>query len=142
MAVLEQVGLAGPRRAGEAALPTASGARWRSAWRSRPAALLFLDEPTSGLGADGTARLAALIRSAQARVTIVIIEHDMRFLFELADRISVIHWGQVIAEGTPGAAANKWVSARSALGSWRMMLEVRGASRPSTARRRRCSASR
>ena len=40
----------------------------------------------------------------------------MRFLFELADRISVIHWGQVIAEGTPEALkANKWV-ARSALG--------------------------
>jgi len=46
----------------------------------------------------------------------VMIEHDMRFLFELADRISVVHWGQVIAENTPAALmANKWV-ARSALG--------------------------
>ena len=35
------------------------------------------------------------------------IEHDMDFLFELADRISVIHWGQVIAEGTPGRAAGQ-----------------------------------
>jgi ABC-type branched-subunit amino acid transport system ATPase component len=37
-------------------------------------------------------------------VTLVVIEHDMRFLFGLADRISVVHWGQVIARGTPGAA--------------------------------------
>jgi len=46
----------------------------------------------------------------------VIIEHDMRFLFRIADRISVIHWGQVIAEGTPNElSTNKWVK-RSALG--------------------------
>jgi multidrug efflux pump subunit AcrB len=44
--------------------------------------------------------------------TIVIIEHDMRFLFALADRISVIHWGQIVAEGTPAELrANKWVQA-------------------------------
>jgi branched-chain amino acid transport system ATP-binding protein len=42
----------------------------------------------------------------------VVIEHDMRFLFGLADTISVIHWGQVIAQGTPEELrANKWVQA-------------------------------
>jgi len=52
----------------------------------------------------------------RARYTICLIEHDMRFLFELADTISVIHWGQVITEGTPAElTSNKWV-ARSALG--------------------------
>ncbi len=78
--------------------------------------ILFLDEPTSGLGAEATRSLATLIGRLRSRYTIVMIEHDMRFLFDLADRISVIHWGQVIAEDTPAALqANKWV-ARSALG--------------------------
>jgi branched-chain amino acid transport system ATP-binding protein len=79
--------------------------------------MLFLDEPTAGLGADGTARLAELIASLRRSVTLVVIEHDMRFLFGLADRISVIHWGQVIAEGTPDELrANTWVQ-RSNLGT-------------------------
>ena len=78
--------------------------------------LLFLDEPTAGLGAEGTARLADLVREIKRDLTIVIIEHDMRFLFGLADEISVIHWGQVIARGTPAALrANPWVR-RSNLG--------------------------
>jgi branched-chain amino acid transport system ATP-binding protein len=78
--------------------------------------LLFLDEPTAGMGAEGTARLAELILEIKAGLTIVIIEHDMRFLFRLADRISVIHWGQVIASGTPDELrANEWVQ-RSNLG--------------------------
>ena len=79
--------------------------------------MLFLDEPTAGLGAEGTVRLTELVASLKRELTIVIIEHDMRFLFGLADRVSVIHWGQVIAEGTPAALrANPWVQ-RSSLGS-------------------------
>ena len=79
--------------------------------------MLCLDEPTSGLGADGTARLAELVQELRRVLTIVIIEHDMAFLFRLADRISVIHWGQVIAEGTPDALrADPWI-ARSGLGA-------------------------
>jgi branched-chain amino acid transport system ATP-binding protein len=78
---------------------------------------LFLDEPTAGLGVEGTARLADLVASLKRELTIVIIEHDMHFLFGMADRVSVIHWGQVIAEGTPAALrANPWVQ-RSSLGS-------------------------
>ena len=118
LAVLDQVGLAhrawekaaslpyGERRALEIAVALAPEPR-----------IVFLDEPTSGLGTEATQALGALIRSLRDRYTIVLIEHDMRFLFELADRISVIHWGQVIAENTPAALkANKWV-ARSALGA-------------------------
>jgi len=63
--------------------------------------LLFLDEPTAGLGAAGIERIAALIGALRARLTLVVIEHDMRFLFGVADRIAVVHWGQVIARGTP-----------------------------------------
>jgi branched-chain amino acid transport system ATP-binding protein len=74
--------------------------------------ILFLDEPTSGLGTEGTLRLAELVHELKRAYTMVVIEHDMRFLFRLADRISVIHWGQVIAEGTPAELrANPWVRA-------------------------------
>jgi branched-chain amino acid transport system ATP-binding protein len=78
--------------------------------------LLFLDEPTAGLGSEGTARLSGLIAELKKTLTIVVIEHDMKFLFALADRISVIHWGQVIAEGAPAELMqNPWVR-RSGLG--------------------------
>jgi branched-chain amino acid transport system ATP-binding protein len=74
--------------------------------------ILFLDEPTSGLGAEGTARLFELVQELRRAYTMVVIEHDMRFLFGLADRISVIHWGQVIAEGTPDELRqNPWIRA-------------------------------
>ena len=109
--VLEKVGLKGreheqadqlsygDRRALEIALALASEPR-----------ILFLDEPTSGMGTEATSYLAELIQELKRSYTIVIIEHDMRFLFRLADKISVIHWGQVIAEGTPEELqANKWV---------------------------------
>jgi branched-chain amino acid transport system ATP-binding protein len=117
-AVLERVGLRGKedvpagrlsygdRRALEIGLAVAAEPR-----------MLFLDEPTSGLGADGTARLAELVQELRRVLTLVIIEHDMAFLFRLADRISVIHWGQVIAEGTPDElSADPWL-ARSGLGA-------------------------
>lgn len=78
--------------------------------------IVFLDEPTQGLGAEATRHLATLIKGLKERYTIVLIEHDMNFLFELADKISVIHWGQVIAEAPPAELQiNKWVQ-RSALG--------------------------
>ncbi len=79
--------------------------------------MLFLDEPTAGLGSEGTARLAELIKTLKRQLTIVIIEHDMNFLFSLADQITVIHWGQVIAQGTPEQLRqNEWVR-RSNLGA-------------------------
>jgi len=96
----------GERRALEIGLALATSPR-----------ILFLDEPTSGLGANGTARLQDLVSEIKRTLTLVIIEHDMRFLFRLADQINVIHWGQVIARGTPDALRdNDWVR-RSALGS-------------------------
>jgi branched-chain amino acid transport system ATP-binding protein len=79
--------------------------------------LLFLDEPTAGLGAEGTARLFELVSELKRQLSIVIIEHDMSFLFRLADKVSVIHWGQVIAEGSPAdLRENPWVQ-RSNLGA-------------------------
>jgi branched-chain amino acid transport system ATP-binding protein len=78
--------------------------------------LLCLDEPTSGLGSDGRQRLSELIGRLRHGLTIIAIEHDMAFLFSLADRISVIHWGQVVARGHPSdLQQNEWVK-RSNLG--------------------------
>jgi branched-chain amino acid transport system ATP-binding protein len=74
--------------------------------------MLFLDEPTQGLGSEQIASLSALIDKLREKVTLVIIEHDMSFLFGVADVISVVHWGQVIASGTPRELRqNKWVRA-------------------------------
>ncbi|MEX0956706.1 MAG: ABC transporter ATP-binding protein [Rhizobiaceae bacterium] len=111
MEILEQVSLA--TRAWEKATSLSYGDRRALeigvALAAKPK-ILFLDEPTSGLGSEATRKLAALVRRLREQYTIVMIEHDMRFLFELADRISVIHWGQVIAEGTPDELQrNKWV---------------------------------
>ena len=117
-AVLERVGLAhkGHVVAGSLSYGERRALEIGVALAARPR-LLFLDEPTAGLGTEGTARIAELIMQLKGQLTIVIIEHDMRFLFGLADRISVIHWGQVIAEGTPQELReNPWVQ-RSNLGT-------------------------
>jgi branched-chain amino acid transport system ATP-binding protein len=65
--------------------------------------LLLLDEPTQGLSPEDTAATVAVIRqiARDRRLTIVLVEHDMDVVFDLADRISVLHFGQLIAEGTP-----------------------------------------
>ena len=116
--VLARVGLAGRehRRAGDLAYGERRALEIGVALAAEPR-LLFLDEPTSGLGTEANARLAELVRDLKRDYSIVVIEHDMQFLFGLADTISVIHWGQVIASGTPEALReNKWVR-RSILGT-------------------------
>jgi len=63
--------------------------------------LLLLDEPLAGVGAAESARIVALLQQLKARFTILLIEHDMDAVFSLADRISVLVYGRVIASGTP-----------------------------------------
>ena len=63
--------------------------------------LVMLDEPTAGMSADETHDAIALIRKHTEGKTIVIIEHDMDVVFALADRITVLHLGAILAEGTP-----------------------------------------
>ncbi len=63
--------------------------------------LLLLDEPMAGLGADESARMVAMLRRLKGDVTMLLIEHDMATVFALADRITVLVYGRVIASGDP-----------------------------------------
>lgn len=70
------------------------------AWAARPSVLL-LDEPMAGMGPDETLRLTELIESLRGRAAMLLVEHDMQAVFRLADRISVLVYGRIIATGTP-----------------------------------------
>jgi ABC-type branched-subunit amino acid transport system ATPase component len=63
--------------------------------------VLLLDEPTAGMSPAESARITELIASLDRSLTLVIVEHDMDVVFRLAERITVLHEGRVIAEGTP-----------------------------------------
>ena len=65
------------------------------------AELMLLDEPMAGLGAEESARMVELLQGIKGQHTILLIEHDMDAVFALADRISVLVYGHVIATGTP-----------------------------------------
>jgi len=101
--LLEEVGLAadkeqivstlayGQQRALEVALALAT----------EPQALL-LDEPTAGMSPAETKDMVQLIDALPPSLTVLIVEHDMDVVFTLADRITVLHHGQVVSEGMPG----------------------------------------
>ncbi|HXW39960.1 MAG TPA: ABC transporter ATP-binding protein [Xanthobacteraceae bacterium] len=63
--------------------------------------LLCLDEPTAGMSAAETGETMELVRRIAKDLAILIVEHDMEVVMELADRITVLHYGAVLAEGTP-----------------------------------------
>ena len=63
--------------------------------------LLCLDEPTAGMSAAETHDTMALVRRIAKNLTILIVEHDMQVVMELASRITVLHYGEILAEGTP-----------------------------------------
>src|SRR5262249_10887731 len=63
--------------------------------------LLCLDEPTAGMSASETRETMELVRSIAKDLTILIIDHDMQVIMELAQTITVLHYGEVLAEGTP-----------------------------------------
>jgi branched-chain amino acid transport system ATP-binding protein len=63
--------------------------------------LLLLDEPMAGLGVTESARMVRLLQELRKEVTIILVEHDMEAVFALADRISVLVLGRVIASGAP-----------------------------------------
>lgn len=101
-ALLEQVGLIeqrnqvvktlayGQQRALEVALALATNPQ-----------VVLLDEPTAGMSPAETGEMARLIEKLPRSLTMLIVEHDMDVIFSLAERITVLHYGQVISEGTP-----------------------------------------
>ncbi|MBK3661019.1 ABC transporter ATP-binding protein [Bradyrhizobium diazoefficiens] len=105
--ILEDVGLVGraqapaglltyaEQRALEIGITTAAGAK-----------VILLDEPTAGMSHAETERAVALIRRLTEGRTLLIVEHDMSVVFGLADRISVLVYGQIIASGTPDEIRN------------------------------------
>jgi branched-chain amino acid transport system ATP-binding protein len=98
--LLEQVGLAdhasrpagslayGQKRALELALALALSPR-----------LLLLDEPTAGMGAEDVTRTIELIQRVRADRTVVLVEHNMKVVGDLTDRVTVLQFGKVLAEG-------------------------------------------
>jgi len=65
--------------------------------------LVLLDEPMAGMGPEESQRIIALVERMRAQVAVLLVEHDMDTVFRLADRISVLVSGRVIASGTPAA---------------------------------------
>lgn len=116
-AIIEQVGIAdrmnilaanlahGEKRALEIAIALAAAPR-----------LLLLDEPMAGMGAEDSARIVQFLTSLKRRFTIVLIEHDMDVVFELADRITVMVYGRAIATGDGEAIRNNADVRRAYLG--------------------------
>jgi branched-chain amino acid transport system ATP-binding protein len=80
----------GERRRLELGLALATGAR-----------LLLLDEPMAGMGPEDAARIVELLSALKRRRTILLVEHDMDAVFRLADRITTLVYGRVIASGAP-----------------------------------------
>ena len=100
--VLEEVGLGargdviaanlahGEQRQLEIAMALATGPR-----------LLLLDEPVAGMGLDESKRMIRFLASLKGKKTIILVEHDMDAVFTLADRVSVLVYGRILATGTP-----------------------------------------
>jgi len=101
-AALVRVGLA--QRADVAVTDLSHGERRQleiaMALATRPR-MLLLDEPMAGMGPEESARLVATLRQLKGGITILLVEHDMDAVFALADRISVLVYGRIIASGDP-----------------------------------------
>ncbi|HEX5091847.1 MAG TPA: ABC transporter ATP-binding protein [Burkholderiales bacterium] len=101
-AVLEEVGLGG--RADTLAANLAHGEQRQlevaMALATRPR-LLLLDEPVAGMGLEESQRMVQFLSGLKGRRTLILVEHDMDAVFTLADRISVLVYGRIIASGTP-----------------------------------------
>jgi branched-chain amino acid transport system ATP-binding protein len=78
--------------------------------------LLLLDEPMAGLGATESARMVKLLAELRKEVTIILVEHDMDAVFALADRITVLVYGRVIASDVPAAIRSNEEVRRAYLG--------------------------
>ncbi|MBI4245868.1 MAG: ABC transporter ATP-binding protein [Candidatus Rokubacteria bacterium] len=117
LAILTSVGLGD--RAGVLAATLAHGEQRQleiaMALATRPR-LLLLDEPVAGMGLEESQRMIEFLQTLRGRLTIVLVEHDMDAVFALADRISVMVYGQLIATGVPEAIRGNLEVRRAYLG--------------------------
>jgi branched-chain amino acid transport system ATP-binding protein len=106
-AILEQVGLA--EKAGLLAGSLAHGEQRQLelgiTLATRPK-LLLLDEPMAGMGPEDSERMVSLLQTLRGKATVLLVEHDMSAVFRLADTISALVYGRVIASGTPAQIKN------------------------------------
>src|SRR5262249_30642944 len=79
--------------------------------------VILLDEPTAGMSRSEAESTVELIRKVSKDKTLVMVEHDMSVVFDLADRISVLVYGEVIATGAPGAIRDNAAVQAAYLGS-------------------------
>ncbi len=116
-AALAQVGLTGEAATRVSALSHGQRRRLELALALvlRPR-LFVMDEPLAGLGADGSADLTRLLDVVRSTAPILLVEHDMDAVFALADRISVLVEGRVVATGTPAAIRADALVRRAYLG--------------------------
>jgi branched-chain amino acid transport system ATP-binding protein len=84
--------------------------------------LLLLDEPMAGLGVTESARMVKLLQELRKEVTIVLVEHDMEAVFALADRITVLVYGRVIASGMPSEIRQNEEVKRAYLGDQHVVV--------------------
>ena len=104
MRILDRVGLVARADAAAGALSHGEQRRLEMALAlATQARLLLLDEPMAGMDTAESAALLSLLRELRAHCTLLLVEHDMDAVFQLADRISVLVYGRVIATGTPDA---------------------------------------
>ena len=82
--------------------------------------LMMLDEPTSGMGRNETLELIGILRRLSERHTLMLVEHDMDVVFQLAHRITVLVNGSVLASGTPEASPRRCFRAHSLSGAGRL----------------------
>ena len=103
-AIAAEIGLAGREdaEAGTLAHGEQRALEVGLALATRPA-LVLLDEPMAGMGPEESRRMIALVERVRERVAVLLVEHDMDAVFRLADRVSVLVSGRVIASGTPDA---------------------------------------
>ena len=100
--ILEQTGLAS--RAGDSVSALSYGEQRQLEVAVALAAepkLLLLDEPTSGMSPAETERMIKLVQALPKSLAVLMIEHDMKVVFTLAQKITVLYYGEVLAEGTP-----------------------------------------
>ena len=116
-AVAAEVGLAGEEDTPAAALAHGEqrALELGLALATRPK-LLLLDEPTAGMGQEESQRIIALVDRLRARLTVLLVEHDMDAVFRLADRISVLVSGGIIATGAPDEIRRNEAVKRAYLG--------------------------